>query len=83
MSKQDGECTFFPEGNWLSCCAEHDEYYAKGGSYQDKLLADKKLRYCIKRSKHPVVAWIAFIGVRLAGSRLLPKRWRFGKNFEY
>ena len=46
-------CTYFPEGTlenpnlWKQCCFDHDLRYWFGGSSEDMLLADSKLKTCV------------------------------------
>ena len=47
-SDSDG-CTGWPDGNWLDCCLEHDETYAAGGSWLERLRADWKLAKCVHK----------------------------------
>ena len=61
---KDDKCTFFPEGDWFSCCAKHDMDYTYSSS---KWKADRELRRCVIRSGNPVTAWIIWIGVSLFG----------------
>jgi|688.fasta_scaffold1236601_1 hypothetical protein len=59
-------CTFFPEGNWTSCCWTHDHDCILAIEYLSpkmRLEADRKLFNCVyKRSK--TIACIMYFGVR-------------------
>jgi hypothetical protein len=68
--KSDG-CTFFPEGNYVSCCEIHDAAYGAG---YDRAKADEDLRECVKSCGRPVQAWVMWVGVRLFGYY----RWKRG-----
>lgn len=57
-------CTFFPEGEYTSCCENHDAAYGVG---YDRRKADQDLRDCIKRCGWPITAWIVWLGVRIFG----------------
>lgn len=57
-------CSFFPEGEYTSCCNAHDMAYLFGKS---RSIADLELRKCIIRCGKPITAWIVWIGVRLFG----------------
>jgi len=61
--KSDG-CSFFPDGDYFSCCEKHDLDYAYSPSRSH---SDLELRKCITRDGHPVLAWIIWLGVRLFG----------------
>lgn len=64
-------CTLFPEGDYTPCCDEHDVRYTFG---KDRRMADRELRECIKGKRHPALAWLVWIGVRLFGYPF----WYFG-----
>jgi hypothetical protein len=68
---KDG-CTFWPwKPAWAHCCAAHDADYWFGAMGQPGTLtrsqADNRLYHCIRRSGHPVQAWVAWVGVRAGG----------------
>jgi len=65
------------------CCKEHDEGYALGGTYVDRLLRDWELRQCVSAKggfKFTAVSWIMYIGVRVGASRLGCKILNGGKQ---
>ena len=43
-------CSSFPDGTlnhktlWLKCCTAHDKAYWKGGTYQERIIADQALK---------------------------------------
>lgn len=82
-------CTDFPDGVqghedlWLDCCIAHDYAYWKGGSYEDRLRADRELRQCVARVGHPVIAQIMLAGVRVGGSPFWPTDFRWGYGWPY
>lgn len=71
----DYQCTFFPEGNWNSCCVGHDYAYADGGNLKDKVKADLALYKCVKAKGHPFVGMIMLTGLSIGGYF----RFRWGK----
>lgn len=85
---QSDGCTSFPEGpkedpeRWCFACDYHDFVYWQGGTFADRLAADKKLRAEICETGHPFAAAVAFAGVRVGGSPLLPTPWRWGYGWE-
>lgn len=84
-TKKDSDgCTFWPDGNYVSCCHQHDEEYAHGGSWLDRIKSNWKLAKCVKKSGHPVVAPIMFAGVTVFGSFLWPYhlRWKGSKKLK-
>lgn len=75
-------CTWFPEGSWHACCVQHDERYFIGGSFRQKLAADRGLASCVSRAGHPLVGSLMFLGTQLGGLPWLPTpfRWGFGEG---
>lgn len=71
-------CTLFPDGNWGSCCVEHDRAYWRGGSATERKAADQALRQCVKSQGYPVLAQLMYLGVRIGGHAWLPTPWRWG-----
>ena len=65
---------------WEGCCDVHDQPYAKGGSWLERLRADVDLLVCVWVGGHPLWAIAMFIGVRIGGVPWLPTPWRWGFN---
>ena len=86
--KSDG-CSCFPEGTlrqpdlWKRHCIEHDHAYWKGGTRQERKAADLKLRDDIRGEGKPVIARIAYAGVRIGGTQWLPTPWRWGVGWRF
>lgn len=82
-------CSMFPDGTvseptaWRAACVEHDLTYWKGGSRVERRQADRVLRHAIRDRGHPVVAWVAYAGVRLGGGPWWPTPWRWGFGWPY
>ena len=82
-------CSRFPNGTpwqnelWLECCTAHDLAYWKGGSYQERLDADRKLEACVARVGEPEVALLMLAGVRVGGSPFFPTPFRWGYGWPY
>lgn len=82
-------CSVFPDGTfeqqslWLSCCIRHDLAYWKGGSYQEKQLADQALQYCVTKIGEPEIANIMLAGVKVGGSAYYPTSYRWGYGWPY
>jgi len=82
-------CSSFPNGTykqdelWLECCTEHDRSYWQGGTYADRLEADKALRMCVKEVGEPEIALLMLAGVRVGGSPLWPTAFRWGYGWSY
>jgi hypothetical protein len=81
--KSDG-CSGFPDGTlnqpdlWKRHCIEHDRAYWTGGTREERKAADLKLRDGIQGEGKPVIARIAYVGVRIGGTPWLPTPWRWG-----
>ncbi len=79
-------CSDFPNGTlkqknlWLHCCIEHDKKYWAGGTYDERLQADRDLRACVAGVGEPAIAALMLAGVRVGGSPSLntPFRWGYG-----
>lgn len=77
-------CSSFPDGTikqdklWLNCCTAHDYAYWKGGSYNERLQADKALRSCVAQVGQPELAVLMLAGVRVGGTPFLPTSYRWG-----
>ncbi len=84
-------CSLFPdaslisENDWCSCCFEHDLQYWRGGTREERELADKTLRDCVLgKTGNQVLATTMYHGVRAGGSPYFFSwyRWGYGWNFE-
>lgn len=82
-------CSHFPNGTlaekelWLQCCIKHDWSYWQGGTYSQRLAADKELRECVARAGEPEIANLMLGGVRVGGTPFLPSRFRWGYGWDY
>ena len=81
--KTDG-CSCFPDGTsgipglWERDCEVHDLAYWKGGTCGERKAADLLFRDGIREKGHPLIAELAYAGVRMGGSPWLPTPWRWG-----
>jgi len=77
-------CSCFPDGTasepdlWKKHCLAHDHAYWLGGTRNERKMADLELRDGIRREGNPVIAQIAYAGVRIGGTPWLPTPWRWG-----
>jgi len=82
-------CSSFPDGTlkqktlWLQCCTEHDKSYWLGGTYEQKLEADKELKTCVAKVGGEALAQIMHRGVRIGGAPWLPMAFRWGYGWPY
>jgi len=86
--ESDG-CSVFPDGTfsqkalWLSCCTVHDLAYWQGGTYEQRLNADKALEVCVAEVGEPEIAVMMLAGVRVGGSPYWPTSFRWGYGWPY
>ena len=58
-------CSLFPnsslisEDDWCECCFQHDLSYWRGGSEQERLVADQRLKQCVFEATHDHVLQIS------------------------
>ena len=83
-------CSMFPdkslilEQDWCECCFVHDIAYWKGGTEEERLLADEALRDCVfKQTGNKMLADTIFHGVRLGGSPYFYNWYRWGYGWSY
>lgn len=63
---------------WEDCCDTHDIAYAKGGTREQRGVADLKLMRCVRRHGYPLVAEKMYIAVRVGGVPWAPTPYRWG-----
>ncbi len=87
--RSDG-CSLFPDRNelskqdWCECCFEHDITYWMGGTKEERLIADTKLRECvIEKTGNTRLADLMFDGVRFGGSPYFYNWYRWGYGWSY
>lgn len=82
-------CSAFPDGTllqqqlWLDCCIDHDIAYWLGGSYGERVSADRQLQQCVTRIGEPAIAELMLAGVRVGGSPYWPTSFRWGYGWPY
>ncbi|MGO2131165.1 MAG: hypothetical protein ACTH4U_20775 [Pseudoalteromonas prydzensis] len=82
-------CSSFPDGTftqkqlWLDCCTAHDYSYWQGGTYEQRLFADKQLQECVAKVGEPQIAQLMLAGVRVGGSPYFPTTFRWGYGWPY
>lgn len=82
-------CSAFPNGTpsdrelWLDCCVAHDFAYWKGGTYAERLAADRELEHCVANQGKPDLGRLMLAGVRVGGSPFWPTSFRWGYGWRY
>jgi len=82
-------CSAFPDGTysqkklWLTCCQQHDFDYWQGGTYQQRLASDNRLKMCVTQVGEPAIAALMLAGVRVGGTPYLPTSFRWGYGWSY
>lgn len=81
-------CSVFIDGTyanktlWRDCCLAHDMAYWRGGTYDQRRLADAKLKKCVEAKGEKVIAEIMEAGVRVGGSPFWPTSYRWGYGWK-
>ena len=82
-------CSAFPEGTleqqflWFDCCISHDMAYWKGGTFEQRLQADRELEQCVAQLGEPRIASLMYRGVRLGGTPHIPTPFRWGYGWPF
>ena len=83
-------CSLFPDASiissddWCSCCFEHDVAYWRGGTTQQRLVADKELKRCVaEKTNNEALATLMYEGVRVGGSPYFYNWYRWGYGWGY
>ena len=82
-------CSAFPDGTpaqqtlWLQCCRDHDLAYWKGGTRDERKLADSALHDCVAQVGEPRIADMMQAGVRVGGTPYLPTHFRWGYGWPW
>ena len=87
--RSDG-CSLFPDASvitrtdWCSCCFEHDLAYWRGGTEDERELADQRLAACVlERTGNEPFANLMLEGVRFGGSPYFYNWYRWGYGWPY
>jgi len=83
-------CSLFPDGwvhekdLWCDCCFKHDLAYWRGGTREQRQIADQALSECVKkRTKSDLLAEMMHTGVRFGGHPIFPNWYRWGYGWPY
>lgn len=77
-------CTMFPDGTktkadaWKHCCFDHDLRFWFGGSRAQRDLADIRLRSCVEKSGHDIIARAMYYGVRVGRYSPIKNKYKWG-----
>ena len=82
-------CSCYPDGTtnvpnaWKHCCLQHDSLYWKGGTKQQRMVADSLLYTCICQAGYQNKARLMHRFVRFWGSPYFPFSWRWGYGWRF
>ena len=83
-------CSLFPnrslidERDWCPCCFEHVLAYWKGGTEEEREIADLELKKCVQnKTGDEVLANVMYQGVRFGGSPYFYNWYRWGYGWTY
>lgn len=83
-------CSLFPDSSlvskddWCSCCFEHDLVYWRGGTSEEREVADSRLKDCVLgKTGNEMLATLMYEGVRLGGSPYFYTWYRWGYGWDY
>jgi hypothetical protein len=80
-------CTYFPEGTlsrptlWAECCLYHDLKYWIGGTVEEQLASDLKLKSCVEEKANSFYAQMMYQGIRLGHHSPIKSKYRWGWGF--
>ncbi len=83
-------CSLFPDrslissDDWCSCCLQHDLAYWRGGTAEERKIADLQLQDCVlEKTGNQALATMMYDGVRLGGSPYFYNWYRWGYGWSY
>ncbi len=83
-------CSRFPDHSlisnhdWCHCCVVHDLAYWRGGTAEERLVADEALRDCVETTtRNRALAEVMFAGVRAGGGPYFYTSYRWGYGWKY
>ena len=82
-------CSSSPDGtgpngvSWRHCCVEHDKDYWVGGTSEQRLASDERLKKCIGDTGYTGYARVAYSFVRAAGGPYQDVSYRWGFGWPY
>lgn len=85
---QTDYCTYFPEGTlrnpglWQQCCFDHDLRYWFGGTKNDRLKADLKLRECVEKKAGSFMGHMMFFGIRAGRFSPLKHKYKWSWGWD-
>lgn len=76
-------CSLWIDGPWQGCCIEHDMAYWCGGTYDERVAADRRLRECVADLGYPGMGAAMYYAVRFGGGSWWPFGWRWGYGWNW
>ncbi|MDG2088310.1 MAG: hypothetical protein P8J68_06190 [Arenicellaceae bacterium] len=72
------------DSDWCSCCYIHDIAYWMGGTEEQRLEVNPRLKACvIEKITNKALVFLMYLGVRVGGSPYLNTSFRWGYGWEY
>jgi hypothetical protein len=77
-------CSRWPDGTWKDCCVRHDMAYWCGGSFDQRMAADRTLQACVEdKTNSRSLACMMRAGVFIGGAQALPTSFRWGYGWPW
>lgn len=77
-------CSWWLDGDWVECCVTHDRAYWCGGTFAERMDADRRLAACVReRGGSALLATLMRGGVLVGGAQVLPTSFRWGYGWPY
>lgn len=68
---------------WRHCCVAHDLDYWQGGTEEQRLKSDERIRACISKAQGKAMADYMYANVRWGGSPYWMTTYRWGYGWDY
>lgn len=68
---------------WRHCCVAHDLDYWQGGTEEQRLKSDERIRACVSKAQGKAMADYMYANVRWGGSPYWMTTYRWGYGWDY
>ncbi len=77
-------CSRWPDGTWGGCCVRHDIAYWCGGTFDQRMEADRALQQCVReKTDSRSLGCMMRAGVFVGGAQYLPTSFRWGYGWPW